>query len=80
MNVKLMKVLSTKDLDAELFGVKIQLSPRRCVYVAEGNHLFSTTSKDLALLKLKEVQNMLEADPQIIKNLQDAVKVKVIIM
>lgn len=79
MKVKLMNVLSLKDKEAELFGVKIQVSPRREVFVADGNQIFSTPSRENALMKLSEVQTILDSDEETVKFLIANPNVKVAI-
>ena len=79
MKVKLMNVLNLKNKESESFGVKIQVTPRRAVFVAEGNAIYSTPSREMALLKLSEVQQSLDSDPDAVKFLIDNPKVRVAI-
>ena len=79
MKVKLMSVLNLKEKEVELFGVKIQVTPRRAVFVAEGNAIYSTPSREIALLKLSEVQQSLDSDSEAVKFLINNPKVKVAI-
>ena len=75
MKVKLMSVLNLKEKEVELFGVKIQVTPRRAVFVAEGNAIYSTPSREIALLKLSEVQQSLDSDSEAVKFLINNAKV-----
>lgn len=79
MKVKLMNVLNLNDKDSELFGVKIQVTPRRAVFVAEGNAIYSTPNREMALLKLSEVQQSLDSDEEAVKFLIENPKVQVAI-
>lgn len=62
MKVKLMDVLSFKDKNKILYGVKIQVNNRRVVFVGTENGIYSTENKDEALLKIKEVEGALDGE------------------
>ena len=66
MNVKIMNVLDEKNEDM-LYGIKIQLSTRRAIFIAKGDSLMAFKIKQEAEDQAIEVKAYLEAN----QNLED---------
>lgn len=80
MKVKLMMVLNKKNIGTCYYGVKIQLTPRRAVFVAEKDQLFHTEVKGEAEIKRIQVEKSLLEDDSIMEFLVANPKVQVVII
>ena len=75
-----MMVLDKNNIGTDYYGVKIQLAPRRAVFVAEKDKLFHTEVKEEAEIKRIQVEKSLLEDSSAIEFLMANPKVQVVII
>lgn len=73
-------VLDKNNIGTDYYGVKIQLAPRRAVFVAEKDKLFHTEVKEEAEIKRIQVEKSLLEDSSVMEFLMANPKVQVVII